>query len=61
MGSSLTAPSCGAVSAHPGVGRILDWDPEGQGRLLPISHHPDEVVEISRGYGGGVKPEDFQR
>jgi type I restriction enzyme R subunit len=47
------------VKEHPGVGRILDWDPEGQGRLLPISHHPDELVEISRGYGGGVKPEDF--
>jgi type I restriction enzyme R subunit len=47
------------VKAHPGLGRILDWDAEGQGRLLPISHHPDEVVEISRGYGGGVKPEDF--
>jgi type I restriction enzyme R subunit len=47
------------VKAHPSLGRILDWDPEGQGRLLPISHHPDEVVEISRGYGGGVKPKDF--
>jgi type I restriction enzyme, R subunit len=47
------------VKAHPGLGRILDWDAEGQGRLLPISHHPDELVEISRGYGGGVKPEDF--
>lgn len=47
------------VKEHPGVGRILDWDPEGQGRLLPISHHPDELAEISRGYGGGVKPEDF--
>jgi len=47
------------VKAHPGLGRILDWDTEGQGRLLPISHHPDELVEISRRYGGGVKPEDF--
>jgi type I restriction enzyme R subunit len=47
------------VKGHPGLGRILDWDPEGQGRLLPISHHPDEVVEISRGYGTGVKPADF--
>jgi type I restriction enzyme R subunit len=47
------------VKRHPGLGRILDWDSEGQGRLLPISHHPDELLEISRGYGGGVKPEDF--
>jgi hypothetical protein len=47
------------VKEHPGLGRILDWDPEGHGRLLPISHHPDALAEISHGYGGGVKPEDF--
>jgi len=47
------------VKGHPALGRILDWDPEGGGLLLPISHHPDEIVEISHGYGAGVKPGDF--
>lgn len=48
------------VRAHPGIGAILDWNPEAeQGRLLPISDHPDEVVAVTRGYGSGQKPEDF--
>ena len=48
------------VRAHPGIGPILDWNPEaGQGQLLPISEHPDEVVAVTRGYGSGQKPEDF--
>ena len=47
------------AKARPTIGRILDWDPEGGGGFLPISHHPDELVGISHGYGGGVKPEDF--
>ena len=56
--------SCAAVAAwmkqKPGLGRILDWDPDGSGpMLIPISHHPDEVVAVTRGYGAGQKPEDF--
>jgi type I restriction enzyme R subunit len=47
------------MKGHPTLGRILDWDSDGGGLLLPISHHLDELVEISRGYGTGVKPEDF--
>ena len=47
------------VKAHPALGGILDWEPDGRGLLLPISHHPDEIVGISRGYGTGVKPHDF--
>lgn len=27
--------------------------------LIPISHHPDQVMAVSRGYGAGQKPEDF--
>ncbi|RAQ42887.1 type I restriction-modification system endonuclease [Arthrospira sp. O9.13F] len=50
----------GWVSDRPGIGRILDWNPEGgEGSLLPISHHPDEVVAVTRGYGSGQKPDDF--
>ncbi len=26
---------------------------------MPISHHPDEVVAVTRGYGEASKPEDF--
>ena len=26
---------------------------------MPISHHPDQVVAVTRGYGAGQKPEDF--
>lgn len=45
---------------RPNLGRILDWSPEGKGSLfVPISHHPDEVVAVTRGYGNATKPEDF--
>ena len=48
------------VSDRPGIGQILDWNPEGgQGSFLPISDHPDEVVAVTRGYGSGQKPDDF--
>lgn len=48
------------VREHPGIGQILDWNPEGgSGRLLPIAHHPDQVMAVSRGYGTGQRPDDF--
>lgn len=50
----------GWVRDRPGIGRILDWSPEGgNGTFLPISHHPDAVVAVTRGYGSGQKPDDF--
>ncbi len=50
----------GWVSDRPGVGRILDGHPEGgKGSFLPISHHPDEVIAVTRGYGSGQRPDDF--
>lgn len=46
--------------SRPGLGRILDWDPNGSGPLVvPISHHEDRIAEVSRGYGKASKPEDF--
>lgn len=43
-----------------GLGAILDWDPEGSSPpAIPISHHGDEVIDVSRGYGEAGKPEDF--
>ena len=48
------------VKQRPNLGKILDWDPDGSGPvLIPISHHPDQVVAVTRGYGKGQKPEDF--
>jgi type I restriction enzyme R subunit len=48
------------VRQKPDLGRVLDWDPDQSGSvLIPISHHPDQVVAVTRGYGAGQKPEDF--
>lgn len=49
------------VKSRPnGFGKILDWDPEAQGgSYMPISHHPDEVIAVTRGYGTADRPEDF--
>lgn len=42
------------------IGPILDWQTEGENpRFVPISHHADEVVAVTRGYGEADKPEDF--
>lgn len=42
------------------VGPILDWQADGANpRYIPISHHADEVVAVTRGYGEAEKPEDF--
>ncbi len=48
-------------SSRAGLGPILDWQGDGdtRPRFVPISHHPDAVVDVSRGYGGANKPEDF--
>lgn len=45
---------------RPAIGPILDWTPAGTGgRVIPISHHPDRVTGVTRGYGDADKPEDF--
>jgi type I restriction enzyme, R subunit len=44
---------------RPTLGPILDWSPEGNGSFLPISHHPDQLVGVTRGYGAANRPEDF--
>lgn len=42
------------------VGPILDWQGDGDNpRFVPISHHADQVVAVSRGYGEATKPQDF--
>ncbi|WAX97310.1 type I restriction-modification system endonuclease [Aminobacter sp. NyZ550] len=45
---------------HAGIGPILDWQADGDiPRYIPISHHADQVVAVTRGYGDAEKPEDF--
>lgn len=48
-------------SSRSAVGPILDWqgDGDGQPRFMPISHHPDALVGVTRGYGHANRPEDF--
>ncbi|MCB1462639.1 MAG: type I restriction-modification system endonuclease [Nitratireductor sp.] len=42
------------------IGPILDWQSDGENpRYIPISHHDDEIVAVTRGYGEAEKPEDF--
>jgi type I restriction enzyme, R subunit len=48
------------LSSRSGLGPILDWQSDSDApSFMPISHHADSVVGISRGYGGANKPEDF--
>lgn len=43
-----------------GIGKILDWDPDGSGpNLIPISYHADSFHSVTTGYGSYDKPEDF--
>jgi type I restriction enzyme R subunit len=50
----------GWARAKPMLGAILDWTPGGAGgSYLPISTHPDQLNEVTRGYSGADKPEDF--
>jgi len=52
--------STGVFTGELDLGNILDWNPDGSGPILiPISHHPDEVVSVTRGYGKAQKPDDF--
>lgn len=48
------------LSSRSAIGPILDWQSDGDTpRFMPISHHSDEVVAVTRGYGEGSKPKDF--
>ena len=44
---------------RPTLGPILDWGPDSAGLAVPISHHPDQLVSFTRGYGAAQRPEDF--
>jgi type I restriction enzyme R subunit len=48
-------------SSRSAIGSILDWQGDGDGPpgFMPISHHPDALVGVTRGYGHVNRPEDF--
>ncbi len=58
---SGTAPDLAAwLKDRAAIGPILDWQADGDNpRFVPISHHADEIVAVTRGYGDAEKPEDF--
>lgn len=48
------------IKDRPNFGPALDWNTDGgTPTMVPISLHPDKVVEVTRGYGDGQKPEDY--
>jgi len=48
------------LKLRPTLGKLLDSVADAPGRTaIPISHHPDELLDVSRGYGQGQKPADF--
>lgn len=55
------APDLAAwLKARSAIGPILDWRGDGADQpYLPISPHPDHIVDVSRGYGKAKRPEDF--
>jgi type I restriction enzyme R subunit len=60
----LAAATLGEASdfarQYRAIGPILDWQPEsGAPLFIPISHHPDEMLSVSVGYGEYERPEDF--
>jgi|GEM_PF-3197296 len=44
---------------NPTLGEILDRSGESQRPPLLIFEHADHLYSVSRGYGVGVKPEDY--
>jgi len=44
---------------HASVGEVLDQISGGGVRPLLISEHPDELYQVTRGYGQGEKPADY--
>lgn len=44
---------------HPQLGELLDRAGSGTAPPVLISNHPDKLVEVTRGYAKGQKPEDF--
>lgn len=59
--SSSGAEAQDWIKGRTALGPILDWQSGASAPTwLPVSHHPDEVTNVTRGYGEGIdRPEDF--
>jgi type I restriction enzyme R subunit len=58
--TASAADSAAWARSRLGIGAILDWTSNGSTpSALPISHHADEVIAVTRGYGEAARPEDF--
>lgn len=44
---------------NPGLSEILDRKNDGPAEPVFISHHPDSLRDVERGYGDAVRPEDY--
>ena len=60
VGTADPADLAAWVAARPGLGPILDWQPDA-GRPVPlaVSFHPDKHTATTVGYGGAGRPEDY--
>ncbi len=48
------------IRDRPALGPALDFKTQGGTPVMvPISQHGDEVVDVSHGYGGAERPEDY--
>ncbi|MCC7433117.1 MAG: type I restriction-modification system endonuclease [Methanoregulaceae archaeon] len=57
---SLTVDEIAAwFTQHPGLGELLDRKTKQPPRPILISEHEDALKSVQRGYGDGVKPEDY--
>ncbi len=46
---------------NPDLGEVLDRKGKGPRNPVFVSDHPDQLKDVSRGYGDGKKPEDYLR
>lgn len=44
---------------NPSLGEILDRKNDGPSQPVFISHHPDQLRDVERGYGHASRPEDY--
>ena len=53
------AEIAGWFSQHPGLGEILDRKTDAISPPVFISEHEDQLRDVTRGFGAGLRPEDY--